>query len=140
MDVTYDSETLRKEAQEVLDSFRKKLKDICEETLGELYVNIMPYCETDTWMNYREAMRLELERDYKYSKFKNEWSRDLRRAIFVENREEIIPLLEKDIYERIKQLEDTTQEYEMFRYSPRGDCYQDIKKKLDLYIERFGEL
>lgn len=140
MDITFDSETLQKEAQEFVDSFRKKLKDICEETLGELYVNIMPYCETDTWMNYREAMRIELERDYKYSKFKNEWAKDLRRAIFVENREEIIPLLEKDIYERIKQLEDTTQAYEMFRYSPRGDCYQDIKKKLDLYIEKYGEL
>lgn len=129
-DLKYDEEKLQKESQEIMDGFRKKIKDVIDECLGDLYVNIMPYVETDTWTNYREALRLELEHEYKYSKFKSEWARNFRRAVFVENRDEMIPLLEKDMYDRLKSLEDTHQEYEMFRYSPRGDCYQDLKQQL----------
>lgn len=146
-DVKYDSEKLNKDAQELMDSFRLSMKKIAEETLGELYVNIMPYAETDSWTNYREALRLELEHEYKYSKFKNEWARDFRRAVFVENREEISKLIEKDILERIKHLEDIKQEYDMFRYSPGGDRYQDkvnentkLQAALNVAREQLSEL
>lgn len=128
-DLKYDQEKLQIESQEYIDKFRNKMKAIADETLGELYCNIMPYCETDTWTNYRESLRLELEHEYKFSTFKQDWAKNFRRAVFVENREEISKLIEQDILKRIKHLEDCHQEYEQFRYTPLGDTYQDLKKQ-----------
>lgn len=127
-DVKYDSDKLQKDAQDFMNSFRIKIKDVIDETLGELYVNIMPYVETDSWTNYRESLRTELEHEYKYTKFKNDWAVNFRRAVFVENREEISKLISADILKRIKELEDIKQEFDMFRYSPGGDRYQDKVK------------
>lgn len=129
-DVTYSSDELDERAMECIESFKKKMRSVIDEALGDIYVNVVPYLESDAWTNYRESLRLELEREYKFTNFKSDWAKRFRRAVFVENRDEIIPLLEKDLYKRIKDLEDYTQDYEMFRYSPRGDCYQDIKAKL----------
>ena len=128
-DVTYNPNKLQKEAQEFIDKFRLKMKDISEEILGEIYVNIGPYIETDQWVNYREALRIELEHEYKYSNFKSDWATNFRRAVFVENREEISKLISEDILKRIKHLEDCKQEFEQFRYTPLGDTYQDLKNK-----------
>lgn len=139
-DVKYDSGKLQKEAQEFIDSFKIKLQEIINIALGEAYVNLMPYIETDAWTNYREALRLELEHEYKFSKFKSEWAKDFRRAVFVENRDEMQKLIKSDMYERLKFLENSNQEYEQFRYSPIGDRYQDIKKRLDAYIEKYGDI
>ncbi len=132
LDLKYDAEKLQAEAQTFIDKFRSRMKDIADETLGELYANIMPYVETDTWTNYRESLRLELEHQYKYSRFKDEWAIDFRRAVFVENRDEISKLIEQDILKRIKLLEDCRQEYEQFRYTPLGDTYQDLKRDNEL--------
>jgi hypothetical protein len=128
-DVTYDPEKLQADAQNFIDSFRVKMKHISEEILGEIYVNVGPYVETDQWTNYRESLRIELEHEYKYSKFKSEWATNFRRAVFVENREEISNLISDDILKRIKHLEDCKQEFEQFRYTPLGDTYQDLKNK-----------
>jgi hypothetical protein len=130
-DVKYDSDKLQAEAQGFINKFRKQMKDIADETLGDLYCNIMPYMETDTWTNYRESLRLELEREYKFSNFKQDWAVNFRRAVFVENREELSKLIEADILKRIKHLEDFRQEFDQFRYSPGGDRYQDIVKERD---------
>ncbi len=128
-DVKYDEEKLGIEAQAFIDKFKKKMRDISDETLGELYVNIIPYLHTDTWTNYREALRLDLEHEYKFSKFKEDWAINFRRAVFVENREEISKFISEDILKRIKHLEDCKQEYEMFRYTSLGDTYQDLKRE-----------
>ena len=130
-DVKYDADKLQVEAQEFIDLYRKKMKEVADDILGEIYVNIMPYMETDTWTNYREALRVELEHEYKYSNFKSEWATKFRRAVFVENREEISKLIEHDILKRIKHLEDCRQEFEQFRYTPNGDAYQEMKKERD---------
>ena len=128
-DVKHDAEKLQKDSQEFMDKFRSRMKDIADETLGELYVNILPYVDTDSWTNYREALRIDLEHEYKFRKFKEPWATNLRRAIFVENREELSNLISDDILKRIKHLEDCRQEYEQFRYTPLGDTYQDIKRQ-----------
>lgn len=118
-DIKYDSEKLEKEAQDFIDSFKTKLTKIADETISNLYVNIMPYAETDTWTNYREALRLELEHDYRFSIFKDDWAKNFRKAIFIENKEELAELISKDLLEKIKKLEDQIQEFDMFRYSSR---------------------
>jgi hypothetical protein len=132
-DVKYDSDKLQADAQCFIDSFKVKMRSIADEAMGELYSKVMPYIETDAWTNYREALRIELEHEYMYSNFRDDWASNFRRAVFVENRDEISDLISKDILKRIKHMEDCKQEFEMFRYSPKGDSYQDILKERDEY-------
>ena len=138
VDVKYDADLLAAQAQEQINKFRFQIQKIAEECLGEIYANITPYIETDTWTNYREALRIELQHEYKYSNFKQDWAVDFRRAVFVENREEISKLIEADILKRIKNLEDCRQEYDQFRYSPGGDSYQDKVKELQSEREKLA--
>jgi hypothetical protein len=130
-DIKYDAEKLALEAQSYIDKFRSQMTKIAEECLGEIYTQVLPYIETDTWTNYREALRIELQHEYKFSNFKQPWATAFRRAVFVENREEISGLIEADILKRIKHLEDCRQEFDQFRYSPGGDRYQDKVKELE---------
>ena len=139
-DVKYDAEKVQKDAQEYIDCFRMKMKEIAEQTLGEIYVNCVPYIETDTWTNYRESLRIELEHEYKFSNFKQDWATRFRRSVFLENRDEISKLIEADILKRIKHLEDCKQEFEQFRYTPLGDTYQDLKKENDKLKEEILKL
>lgn len=139
-DVKYDSEKVQAEGQAFIDSFRKRMKEIADETIGELYVNCMPYLESDTWTNYREALRIELEHEYKFTNFKTKWAVNFRRAVFVENREEISKFIEQDILKRIKHLEDCRQEFEMFRYTPVGDTYQCLVKENEKLLKENEEL
>lgn len=130
-DVKYDADKIAREAQAAIEGFRSKMRAIADEALGQIYVDVIPYLETDSWTNYREALRLELEHEYKFSNFRKEWATNFRRAVFVENREEISKLIEADILKRIKHLEDCRQEFDQFRYSPGGDRYQDLRRRID---------
>lgn len=134
-DIKYDNEKLVEDGQAFMDSFKAQMSSIVQNTLGEAYANLLPYIETDAWTNYREELRIELEREYKFSRFKQEWAVNFRRAVFVENREEISKLIEQDILKRIKHLEDCRQEFEQFRYTPLGDTYQCLKNKVNTTLE-----
>lgn len=138
-DVKYDADELHATAQSFMDSWRSRMRDISEEVLGEIYVKVLPYIETDSWTNYREALRIELEHEYKFSSFRKDWATAFRRAVFVENREEISTLISKDILARIKSLEDCRQDFEQFRYSPTGDRYQDIVRDRDKLLKQFNK-
>ena len=130
-DVKYSSEQIEKEAQQWLDVFAAKMKYIATEIIGEIEASTVPHIESDAWVNYRESLRLELENEYKYSRFKNEWAINFRRAVFGENREELSKLIADDLIKRNKELEDRCQEYDSFRYSPQGDDYKTMKKRLE---------
>lgn len=131
MDVKYDAEKLQKDTDQFIEKFRLRMKDVVDEVFGQAYVDVLPHIETDAWTNYREYLRSELEHEYKFSRFKEPWAINFRRAVFVENREEISKLISGDILKRIKELEDIKQEYDQFRYSPGGDRYQDKVKEAD---------
>lgn len=128
-DVKYDENKLQAEAAEFIEKFRARFRAITEEAFGEIYVNLMPHLETDTWTNYREALRIELEHEYKFTNFRKEWATNFRRAVFVENREEISKLISDDILKRIKHLEDCAREFEQFRYSTSGPSYAELKSE-----------
>lgn len=125
------SENIGEKTQEIFNKFKDRFKDLADECLGELYTDVAIHFDGDMYSNYREEIRLEMEHEYKYSKFKDEWARNLRRAIFVENREECSKLISEDILKRIKELEDLKQEYDMFRYSERGVYYKDLLAQKD---------
>jgi hypothetical protein len=53
-----------KEAEALIEAFKVRVKKAAAQTIGELYGNVMPYIETDSWTNYREACRLALHHYY----------------------------------------------------------------------------
>lgn len=139
-DVKYSSEEIEKDGAEYLNKFALRMKELAAEIIGDIEVKTLPHIETDAWTNYREALRTDLEHEYKYSQFKSEWAVNFRRVVFKENRDEISKLISDDILKRIKVLEDRVQEYDCYSYMPGGDKYQEIKTRLDQYVEKYGGL
>lgn len=100
----YDPAELDKQGQSYMDTFKKKMKALCEEILGDVYVDLMPHIESDTWTNYRNVLRDEYEYELKNSKFKSEYAVRFRKVIFQENRKEMAELINQDLLEENKKL------------------------------------
>jgi len=105
-ELKYDLDELDKQGQAYMDTFKKKMKAICEEILGNMYVDLMPHIESDTWTNYRNVLRNEYENDLKTSYFKSEYGVRFRRLIFQENKKEMVDLINKDLLKENKKLTD----------------------------------
>ena len=54
------SEQAEQEAQELMNTFREKFKkvahDTIEDSLSELYCDITPYIQSDSWTNFRNQI------------------------------------------------------------------------------------
>jgi hypothetical protein len=99
------SEEGRKEAERVIEWAKKKLKDVCDEALGQIYVDIPSYIESDSWTNFRNDM-MDGFKDYKTRMKQGEYDFKLiRQKIYGEFRDEIIKDLDRDNLARIKELE-----------------------------------
>lgn len=125
-----------KDAENIYKRFCLRLKAACDEALGDFEVHCVTFLESDAWTNYREALKTEMAHEYKYSRFKDDWAKAVRRAIFVENREELAQLLNQDLLAEVKRYEDRHQEFDQFRYSPGGDRYQDKVNELQKQHEK----
>lgn len=94
------------EAQRIIDIFKERLKKLCEETLGNLYTDVLFHIESDSWHNFRDAIVSGL-RDYGNRKFQAEYDfKQIREKIYAEFRADIIKDLDQDNLEKIKNLED----------------------------------
>lgn len=90
-----------KEAERYIESFKIKMKKICEETLGEVYVNCMPYIASDSWVNFRNHT-MQWVRGYK--KLSPYDAKEVREAILKNHREQIIADLNQDLLEEVEKL------------------------------------
>lgn len=127
-DIKYTKEQLEAKAQSILNSFKDSMQSAVEECMSSAVQDIIPHTESDAFTNYRESLRIELENEYKRSRFKNDWAVNLRRVIFLENKEEIALLISNDLLKRIQELEDQA-ELTWNRYTPAIETYSDLKKK-----------
>lgn len=100
------------EAQRIMDSFKPKLSKLMDEVMGDLYADVSYYVESDHWSNYRN----ELMDGFKgYKKGRNAYPYDfkeLRQAIYENNKEEIVKDLNQDL---LKEIEDLEKENERLR-------------------------
>jgi len=104
-----------REAQAIFDSFKVRMKKLIEETLSELYTDVAPYIESDSWTNFRNQM-LEGFRDYNNRKIQAAYDfKEIRQAILREHREAIIADLDQDAQEEIKQLKSTIEHLQELR-------------------------
>ena len=106
-----------KEAEELFVAFKEKMKKIADDVLGELYVNIAPHIESDSWGNYRNVImagmqnygnrKLQAEHDFKkireqiYKDFRDDIIKDLDQDMLKENEE-----LKRQLAEKMQQLQD----------------------------------
>ena len=99
-----------KEAQALIDEFKKRLTAAAEEVIGTLYCDVMPHIESDSWTNFRNHLMDGL-RNYGNRKIQGEYDfKGIRQAILREFRDEIIADLNQDMIAEIadlkKKLED----------------------------------
>ena len=92
------------EAQELIERFRQQLKTAAEFAFTDFYTNILPYIESDSWLNFRSQM-LEGFLNYNNRKIQGKYDfEQLRQQIYREFRDEIIKDLDQDNLEEIERL------------------------------------
>jgi len=99
-------EEAQKEAMTLLGNFKDKIQKIAEEVIGDLYIKVMPYIESDTWNNFRNEIMGGFQ-DYN-NKIKNEYDfKTIRESIFKQHKEELIKDLNQDLLKEIEKLKTT---------------------------------
>lgn len=94
------------EAQALIDKFKHQLIKVSEEVIGDLYVGIGSYIESDAWSNMRNDM-MDGFKNYETRLSQNAYDfKDIRKKIYEEYREEIIKDLNSDLLEEIEGLKD----------------------------------
>jgi len=102
------SEKGEQEFMELLAKFKREMKQISDHVIGDLYSEVLPYIESDAWLNYREHLRLEVQNKYinKETLTSDEaWAKFIREAIFVQFREELEQGIIRDQQTKIAFLE-----------------------------------
>ena len=97
----------KEEAQALMDSFKEKMLNLCQETLGQLYCDVSAYIQSDHWTNYRNDL-LDGLRNYGNRKVQASYDfAKIRHAIFDEYRSEIVADLNQDLLKEVEELKKT---------------------------------
>lgn len=109
---------LDRAASDLIEGFKNRLKDACEEVIGKVYCDYLPHVESDSWMNYRNHMRDSMRGeliaealDTKYGQYS--FGFFVRKKIFDEYKSELISALNKDLEDELKRVkQELNQAYE----------------------------
>lgn len=102
------SEKGQQEAIELVERFKGELKAVAEKAISGLYCDLIPHIETDAWTNYREQLRIELQKHYVQQATVSDegaWAMYVREAIFKQFRAELEQGVIADLTKRIEFLE-----------------------------------
>lgn len=100
------SETAALEAQALINKFKELMRKAADEVIGELYCDVVPYIESDSWTNFKNDM-LDGFKDYNNKKIQGEYDfKELRQAIYKNHKDEIIKDLNQDLVDEIKRQQD----------------------------------
>ena len=110
----------KQEAQRLADMFKETLAKAAEEVIGELCVDVPLWIESDSWSNFRNHVVNEIcnynnrhiQGDYDYGK--------IRKAIYIEYRDEIIADLNQDLVSENEQLKQLIAQLQDSLYGQRG--------------------
>jgi len=97
------------EAEALVNKFKEQLKKAAEEAIGELYCDIAPHIESDSWTNFRNAL-MDGFRNYDNRHLQASYDfKEIRQAIFRDFRDEILEDLNQDLVEEIDRLKEQLQ-------------------------------
>lgn len=92
-----------KEAQCLIDKFKKALVNAAEEAIGNLYCDIAVHIESDSWTNYRNTLMDGMCAYGNREDFPHDFKR-IRQKIFKDNRSDIIDDLNQDLLKEVELL------------------------------------
>lgn len=96
-------EQAKLEAEALIVLFKEKMRNACEEVLGQVYTDIVPHIESDSWVNFRNDLLAGFQ-DYRHSKSHADYDfKRIREKIFSEYRAEIIADLNQDLLKKIEE-------------------------------------
>lgn len=106
------SEEAAEEAQQLIESFKEKLKIVAEEVIDDLYKDVVYYINSDSWRNFRNEL-MDGFRNYNNRKIQGQYDFKLiRKQIFEDFKDDIIKDLDQDNLETIKQLQERVKQLE----------------------------
>lgn len=98
------SKEAQKEAQDLMEQFKTEMLKVCDATLEKLYCDVSCYIESDHWLNYRNEL-LDGLCNYNNRKIHGQYDfGKIRKKIYEEYREQLIPDLNQDLLEEIESL------------------------------------
>ena len=113
------NESGKEEAQQLLNKFKIDAKtvldNLLEDYLGEVYCNIIPEIESDSWQNYRNKI-MDGFKDYGNVSKREYDFKVIRQQIYKDFKEDIIHSLNQDNLIKISELEDTIKRMENDKY------------------------
>ena len=99
------------EAQALVNAFKIKLTKAAEEAISNLYIDIIPHIESDSWMNFRHDLLSGLK-NYGNRTIQSPYDfKEIRQAILRLHKDEIVSDLNQDMLERIADLEKQLDKY-----------------------------
>ena len=109
-----------KAQQELVDTFKLKLKKAAEEVLSDLYTDVSSYASSDAHMNFYNYLKDELRESFikevseKYGHYS--WAHSIRMELMKIYPEILSNKIIEDLQEQIKSLKDTIQQLHERRY------------------------
>ena len=94
------------EAVKLIEKFKEELKKAANDAIGDLYCEIIPHIESDSWTNYRNFLMDGLQH---YPNKRIQGTHDfkkIRQSILKEFRNDLIPDLNQDMAEEIESLKE----------------------------------
>lgn len=105
------SEAGQEEAQRIIDKFKENLSKAAKEAIGDLYVDIGCYVESDSWTNYRNSLMNGLKNYNNRKEFRYPFD-EIRAQIYKEFREDIIADLNQDLLKEVEELKKIIKYYQ----------------------------
>lgn len=103
------TEAGEEEAQKIMDSFKPRIKDLIDELMGDLYVDVGMHVASDHWTNYRNQL-MDGFKGYKQGSTNHKYDfKELRQAIYDNNKDEIIKDLNQDLVDENVKLKEQIQ-------------------------------
>jgi Holliday junction resolvasome RuvABC DNA-binding subunit len=95
----------KKEAQKLISEFKVKLIKLTEEIIRDFYCDVVTYIESNSWSNFRREL-LEGLMNYDNRKIQGKYNfKEIRHQIYKEYWDELIKDLNKDLLEKVEELE-----------------------------------
>lgn len=92
-------------AQKLIDKFKNQLKKAANEIIGDLYVDVPAYIESDSWINFRNTLMAGFK-NYGNRKIQGDYDfKQIREQIYKDFRDEIVEDLNQDNLKKIEELE-----------------------------------
>lgn len=104
-EITFDlGDEEKQQAEALLQSFAERMKNLANEIIGDAWVELMPYIDTDVWSNVRTQFTSDLISYPEFCKHSARNAKELRKRMLREHREEIVNDTIRDLEEEIVKL------------------------------------